>query len=66
VRLGGGVSTVHEYQRAGLLAEVHVVVVPVLLGSGERFFDGSEPDSLRVVEFTPFRSVAHLRLRRDA
>jgi dihydrofolate reductase len=55
-----------RFRSAGLLDEVHRVVVPALLGSGERFFDGSEPDSLRVVEFTPSRSVTHVRLRRDA
>ncbi len=34
VRLGGGVATVREYLRAGLLDELHLAVVPVLLGSG--------------------------------
>jgi dihydrofolate reductase len=38
VRLGGGASTVRQYLRAGLLDELHVAVVPVLLGSGERLF----------------------------
>jgi dihydrofolate reductase len=40
VRLGGGVSTVQQYVRAGLVDELHVPVVPVLLGAGERLFDG--------------------------
>jgi dihydrofolate reductase len=68
VRLGGGVSTVHEYLRAGLLDEIHVAVVPVLLGSGERLFDGVGPalEGWRCVEFAPSASVAHVRLRRDA
>ena len=66
VRLGGGVSTVQQYLRAGLPDEVHVVVVPVLLGSGERLFDGPTPRGWRCVEFTPSRTVAHVRLRRDA
>ena len=68
VRLGGGVSTVHEYLRAGLLDEIHVAVVPVLLGSGERLFEGVGPalEGWRCVEFAPSASVAHVRLRRDA
>jgi dihydrofolate reductase len=66
VRLGGGVSTVQQYLRAGLLDEIHVVVVPVLLGGGERLFDGPVPEGWRCVEFVPSSSVAHVRLRREA
>jgi dihydrofolate reductase len=40
VRLGGGVSTIHQYLRAGLVDEIHLAVSPVLLGAGEAFFDG--------------------------
>ncbi|TQN41317.1 dihydrofolate reductase [Blastococcus colisei] len=66
VRLGGGVSTVRQYLQAGLLDELHVVVVPVLLGAGERLF-GDLGDALggwTRVEFAPSRSVAHVLLRR--
>ncbi len=35
VRLGGGVSTVRQYLRAGLIDELHLAVRPVLLGVGE-------------------------------
>ncbi len=66
VRLGGGVSTVQEYLRAGLLDHMHVVVVPVLLGRGERLFEAPVPGGWRCVGFTPSRTVAHVRLRRDA
>lgn len=40
VRLGGGVRTMRQYLRAGLVDELHLVQSPVLLGSGERLFDG--------------------------
>ena len=40
VRLGGGVSTMREYLRAGLVDEMHTVVSPVMLGKGERLWDG--------------------------
>jgi dihydrofolate reductase len=65
VRLGGGVATAQEYLRAGLLDEPHVVVVPILLGSGERLFDGlgTALDGWRCVEFVPSDSVTHVRLR---
>jgi dihydrofolate reductase len=38
VRIGGGVSTVQQYLKAGVIDEMHLVVSPVLLGTGERFF----------------------------
>jgi dihydrofolate reductase len=66
IRLGGGIDTVRQYLRAGLLDELHVVQVPVLLGSGERLFDDLDGalDGWRCVEFAPPSSVAHVRLRR--
>ena len=38
VRLGGGVATVRQYLEAGLIDELHLVMRPVLLGSGEHLF----------------------------
>jgi dihydrofolate reductase len=66
VRLGGGVATVQEYLRAGLVDELHVAVVPVLLGGGERLFEGlgDALDGWRIVEFAPSAAAAHVRLRR--
>jgi dihydrofolate reductase len=40
IRLGGGVATVREYLRAGLVDELHLAVRPVLLGAGESLFQG--------------------------
>ena len=42
VRLGGGVSTVREFLDADLVDEFHVVVVPIVLGRGQRIWDGQE------------------------
>src|SRR6266851_1880051 len=39
VRLGGGVAAIQQYLRAGLIDEMHVAIVPVLLGGGERLFE---------------------------
>lgn len=38
VRLGGGVATIRQYLRAGLIDEMHVAISPVLLGEGESLF----------------------------
>ena len=38
VRLGGGVATVRQYLRAGLIDELHLALRPVLLGAGEHLF----------------------------
>jgi dihydrofolate reductase len=64
VRLGGGVSTVQQYLRAGLVDELHVAMVPILLGRGERLFDHLDggPDGYECVELAGSRSVTHVRL----
>jgi dihydrofolate reductase len=38
VRLGGGVATVRQGLRAGLVDEMHLAIAPVLLGTGETMF----------------------------
>ena len=42
VRIGGGPSTVREFLAAGLVHYAHIVVVPIVLGCGERLWDGLE------------------------
>jgi len=38
VRLGGGVATLRQYLRAGLVDELHLALRPVLLGRGEHLW----------------------------
>ena len=40
VRLGGGVTTIRQYLRAGLIDEMHLAIAPVLLGAGEHLLAG--------------------------
>ncbi len=40
VRLGGGVSTIRQYLSAALIDELHLAIVPVLLGDGEHLLGG--------------------------
>jgi len=46
VRLGGGVATVRQYMKAGLIDEMHLVVTPKLLGDGEQLFAGIDAPKL--------------------
>ena len=65
VRLGGGVSTVREYLELGLVDELHVPVVPVVLGRGERLFgDLDDPLAGYACEYVGSPAVAHMLLTR--
>jgi dihydrofolate reductase len=67
VRLGGGVATVREYLQAGLIDELHLVLRPVLLGSGEHLLHDID---MHALGYRCSRSIAgeratHVFLRRD-
>jgi dihydrofolate reductase len=62
VRLGGGAATARAYLRAGLVDEIHVALVPVLLGGGERLFD--EVTGYETADMVASPSVAHISLVR--
>jgi dihydrofolate reductase len=42
VRIGGGPSTVRQFLAADLIDHMHIVSVPIILGRGERLWDGLE------------------------
>jgi len=67
IRLGGGASTIQQYLRVGLIDDLHLVIVPILLGSGERFFDQLDggPDGYECVELVSSPAVTHVRLARQ-
>ena len=67
VRLGGGVDTVQQYLREGLIDELHLVISPVLLGSGERLFYGINLPALgyRCVEQVASEKATHVVLRKQ-
>lgn len=67
VQIGGGAATVRQYLEAGLIDEMHVAVVPVLLGAGERIFDrGFEglPQRYECAEFAGSEAASHVRIVR--
>ncbi|MFE6621299.1 dihydrofolate reductase family protein [Streptomyces sp. NPDC057740] len=66
VRIGGGVTLLRDFLTAGLIDHMHVVVAPVLLGRGERLWDGLENlDQTYAIETTSSPSgVTHLTFTR--
>jgi dihydrofolate reductase len=61
----GAASLVQQCLKAGLLDEVHVDVVPVLLGDGVRLFDnlGTEPIELERTALIADPDVTHMTFR---
>ena len=55
VRLGGGVATIRQYLQAALIDELHLVMSPVLLGSGEHLLHGID---MRALGYECAESVA--------
>jgi len=46
VRVGGGAATIRQYLQARLIDEMHLAVVPALLGAGEPLFAGIDLPAL--------------------
>ena len=66
VTLAGGASAAQQYLRAGLVDEMELHQVPILLGAGERLFDGvASLDGLRPVRTIPAPGVTHLKFARS-
>jgi dihydrofolate reductase len=63
IRVAGGASTVRQALAAGALDELVLDVAPVLLGAGERIFDGVEDPGLEPVEVVHSPLATHIRYR---
>ena len=66
VKIGGGVETVRQYLRAGLIDEAHFALSPVVLGQGEAMFAGIDLPALgfRVTEHQASEHATHIVLAR--
>ncbi len=66
VKIGGGVETVRQYLRAGLIDELHFALAPVVLGAGEAMFAGIDLPALgfRVTEHQATEHATHIVLAR--
>lgn len=64
LRVGGGVATVHQYLKAGLIDDLHLAISPVLLGKGENFYAGIDLPALgyRFAESVQGEKATHLTI----
>jgi dihydrofolate reductase len=66
VRIGGGPGTVRQFLAADLIDHMHVVLVPILLGRGERLWDDFEglEERFTIESVTTPSGVTHLTFTR--
>jgi dihydrofolate reductase len=64
VDIAGGASTVRQALIAGVIDELTLDIAPVLLGSGERIFDGVEAFGFEPAEVLHSPLTTHIRYRR--
>jgi len=64
----GGIATVQQYLRVGLIDELHIAICPVLLGSGERFLGDVDLVKLgySCTEYAAGERATHVVLGRHA
>lgn len=67
VSLAGGAKAAQQYLAAGLVDEMLIHIAPVLLGSGERLFEGlgDRMHGLRLVSTVAAPDVTHLKFARS-
>jgi dihydrofolate reductase len=68
VRLGGGVATIREYLRAGLIDELRLATRPIVLGAGEHLMQGIDLHALgyECTESVAGERATHVTLRKRA
>jgi dihydrofolate reductase len=67
VRIGGGVATIQQYLRAGVVDELHLAFSPIVLGSGENLFAGIDMAALgyRTTEHVATEHAMHVLLQKQ-
>jgi dihydrofolate reductase len=66
VLIAGGAATVNQYLAAGLIDEVNLHIAPVVLGAGERLFEGVGRLELTPVAARHTDLVTHVRYARPS
>ena len=67
IRVGGGVSTVRQYLQAALIDEIHLVIAPTPLGSGESLLAGIDlpKAGFRCTQHAGTEHALHVVLTKD-
>ena len=63
ISIAGGAATVNQYLAVGAIDELRLHVAPVILGAGERLFDGVRQVELEPLDVRRTELVTHLRYR---
>lgn len=63
VHIAGGPRTTNQYLAAGLVDELRLQVAPVVLGAGERLFDGVPFIELEQISVRPVTLATHMHYR---
>ncbi len=63
VAIAGGASVVQQCLAAGLLDELHLHIVPIILGAGERLLEGVGDPVLQPVKVVASAAVTHIKYR---
>jgi dihydrofolate reductase len=63
VSIAGGASTIRQYLTAGGIDELYLHIVPILLGAGERLFEGGGDQILEPIKVVASPTVTHIKYR---
>jgi dihydrofolate reductase len=63
VAIAGGAATVNQYLRGGHIDELRTHIAPVILGAGERLFEGLAPQDIEIVSARTASLVTHVTYR---
>jgi dihydrofolate reductase len=66
VRIGGGVSTIRQFLQAGLIDDLHLALMPVLMGKGENLLRDLDLPALGYdcTDRVPGERATHLTIRK--
>jgi dihydrofolate reductase len=64
IHLGGGANVAQQFLTENLIDEMEISVVPMFLGSGERLFEGMNPEQqFELIRTVAAKNVTHLKYR---